>query len=313
MAEGRVGVATHESDLLRTLELIELAERLGVGAFWLTSGPGRPDALSVYTAAAGRTRRLRMGTSIIPTFPRHPLVVAQQAADIAQLAPGRFRLGLGPSHRPIIEGLFGIPHQRPLEHLREFVTVVKTALATGSVDFEGQRYRVHGRLAYAADVPVLISALQVRSFELAGAVADGAISWISPAPYLRDVALPALERGARRAGRATPPLVGHAWVAVSEDAAVVEQTARERLGHYVRLPFYQRMFVAAGYPEAASGEWSTGMLRAVVLHGAEEQVAEQLRAFLRTSGARELIASVLPVGPDPRASTERTIRLVASL
>lgn len=313
MGEGRVGVATHESDLLRTLEHIALAESVGVPAFWLTSGPGRPDALSVYTAAAARTRSIRMGTSIIPTFPRHPLVLAQQAADIAQLAPGRFRLGLGPSHRPIIEGIFGIPHERPLEHLREFVTVVKTALANGAVDFEGRRYRVHGRLARAADVPVLISALQGGSFELAGAVAEGAISWICPAPYLRDVALPALERGARSAGRPTPLLVGHAFVAVTEDGAAVEQTARERLGHYVRLPFYQRMFVAAGHPEAASGAWSAGMLRAVVLHGAEAQVAEQVRAFLRTSGASELIASVLPVGLDSQASTERSIRLVASL
>jgi F420-dependent oxidoreductase-like protein len=313
MGQGRVGIAFHESGLLQTLDLITAAEAQGVPAVWLTTGPGRPDALSVYTAAALRTRAIRMGTSIIPTYPRHPLVLAQQAADVAQLAPGRLRLGVGPSHRPIIESVFGIPHERPLEHLREFVTVVKTALATGAVDFDGARYRVHGRLAYPADVPVLISALQARSYELAGELADGAIAWICPAPYLRDTAGPALARGAQAAGRPRPPLIGHVFIAVTEDAAAVEHAARERIAHYPRLPFYQRMFVAAGYPEAASGAWSAGMLRAVVLHGNEDTVAYAVQEFLRTSGADELIASVLPAGADPQTTIERTMQLVASL
>lgn len=280
---------------------------------WLTTGPGRPDALSVFTAAALRTRTIRFGTSIVPTFPRHPLVLAQQAADVAQLAPGRLRLGVGPSHRPIIEGIFGIPHERPLEHLREFVTVLKAALATGAVDFDGARYRVHGRLSGPAEVPVLISALQAKSYELAGELADGAIAWICPAPYLGQTARPALVRGAQTAGRAVPPLIGHVFMAVTEDAAAVERVARERIAHYPRLPFYQRMFVAAGYPEASNGEWSAGMLRAVVLHGNEEAVAAAVQEFFRLSGADELIASVLPAGADPQATVERTLRLVASL
>lgn len=313
MGEGKVGVAFHESGLTQTLDLIVAAETLGVPAVWLTTGPGRPEALSVFMAAALRTHTIRLGTSIVPTFPRHPLVLAQQAADVAQLAPGRLRLGVGPSHRPIIEGIFGIPHERPLEHLREFVTILKTALQTGAVDFDGARYRVHGRLAYPADVPVLISALQAKSYELAGELADGAIAWICPAPYLRETARPALARGAQAAGRPTPPLIGHVFIAVTEDAAAVAHTAQQRIAHYPRLPFYQRMFIAAGYPEAASGEWSAGMLRAVVLHGDEDTVAHAVQEFMQTSSADELIASVLPAGEDPRATIERTLRLVASL
>lgn len=313
MRDGRIGIAIQESNPTRLLDLISHAEALGAPAVWLTTGVGRPDAMIVYTAAALRTRTIRFGTCIVPTFPRHPFVVAQQTADISQLAPGRLRLGVGPSHRPTIEGVFGIPHRRPLEHLREFVTIVKTALATGAVDFEGAHFRVHGRLAYSADVPVLISALQAGSFELAGRLADGAISWISPAPYLRDVALPALERGARAAGRPTPPLVGHAFVAVSEDSAAVERTAQERLTHYLTLRFYLGMFRAAGFPEAESGRWSPRMLKAVVLHGDEAAVAEQVRAFVSTSGASEMIAAILPVGPDLPASTERTMQLLAKL
>ena len=99
--------------------------------------------LTLYAAAAVRTSRIRLGTSIVPTLPRHPLVVVQQVQVLAQLAPGRFRLGLGPSHRPNVERMYGFDFRAPLGHLREYLQIVKTILHSGSVDFDGRYYHAH--------------------------------------------------------------------------------------------------------------------------------------------------------------------------
>jgi alkanesulfonate monooxygenase SsuD/methylene tetrahydromethanopterin reductase-like flavin-dependent oxidoreductase (luciferase family) len=268
--------------------------------------------LTVFAAAAVTTRSLRMGTAIVPTFPRHPLVVAQQTADIAQLAPGRFVLGLGPSHATVVQGRYGIAYQKPLAHLREFVSVVKGLLTGAQTDFEGEHFKVHAKLNYGAQVPVIISALRATSFELAGEIAEGAVSWLCPAPYLRDVAVPALERGAARTGRARPKLIGHAFLALTSDPAHLQQGVDDFLPHYPRLTNYQEMFAAAGYPEARQGGWSAGMLEAVVLHGSEDQCRSKLEAFVRTSGCDEIILSIMFVGADRNASLQRALQWVAA-
>jgi alkanesulfonate monooxygenase SsuD/methylene tetrahydromethanopterin reductase-like flavin-dependent oxidoreductase (luciferase family) len=158
----------------------------------------------------------------------------------------------------------------------------------------------------------MISTLRTGSYRLAGEVADGALAWISPLPYLRDQALPALREGAAAAGREKPPLFAHCFVAVTEDEVGARDAARDRLAVYPRLPFYQEMFAAAGLPEAREGVMTDRMLDAVVVHGDEATVAGRLRAYL-DAGMDWLIGSVLVVGPDRRASMERTMRLVASL
>jgi F420-dependent oxidoreductase-like protein len=308
---GKIGAALHEFGAANQLAAIELAEQCGVATAWLTTGGVGPDAMGIFASAAARTERIGLGTAIIPMFPRHPLALVQQTLVITSLAPGRFRLGVGPSHQPSVEGQFGIPFTRPLQYLEEYVAVLRGALQQGKVDLDGKRLRAHAEVPSPPNVPVLISALRPGSYRLAGRVSDGALAWVSPLPYLRDRALPALREGA--AGRATvPPLVAHCFVAVHEDAAAVRATARTRLAIYARLPFYQEMFALAGYPEARDGALSDAMLDAVVVHGDEAAVANGLRAYL-DAGMDELIASVLVVGDDRRASTERTLRLLGTL
>ncbi|HEY3080922.1 MAG TPA: LLM class flavin-dependent oxidoreductase [Chloroflexota bacterium] len=308
----RVGVALHEAGAAKQLAAIELAELTGVKAAWLTTGGVGPDAMCVFAAAATRTSLIGLGTSIVPTYPRHPLALVQQTLVVAALARGRFRLGVGPSHRATIEGMYGLRFDRPLGHLREYVTVLKNALQKGPFDFEGEHFRVHGSVPEPPGVPVLISALRPASYRLAGEVSDGALAWICPLPYLRDRALPALREGARAAGRTPPPLVAHCFVAVHEDAAAVRQTAHERLAGYARSPFYQEMFAEAGFSEARQGKMSQAMLDAVVVHGDEAAVARGLGAYF-DAGMDEVIASVLIVGGEGRASMERTMKAVAAL
>jgi len=309
---GVIGVALHEIGAPGQLAAIELADRLGVPAAWLTTGGVGPDAMAIFAAAAVRTERIRLGTAIVPTWPRHPLALVQQALVIGALAPGRFRLGVGPSHRAGIEGMYGLAFEQPLEHLREYVAVLKGALQRGRFDFEGAHFRVKGEVARPPDLPVMISALRPASFRLAGEISDGALAWICPLPYLRDRALPALQAGAAAAGRPAPPLVAHCFLAVHDDRAAVRAVAYDRLAMYLRAPFYQEMFAAAGFPEARSGELTDQIVDAVVVGGDEAAVAAALRRY-EAAGMGELIASLLIVGDDRRASMERTMRLVASL
>ena len=157
----------------------------------------------------------------------------------------------------------------------------------------------------------MASALQRGSFELCGEVADGAISWICPAPYLRDVALPAMRAGAERVGRPVPPLIAHAPVCVHENADEVRAAVRQQIMN-PRLPFYQRMLIAAGFPEAADGTWSDRMIDAVVLWGNETRVTKHLQDFL-AGGATEILASPVVAGNDRAASLEHTMRLLGSV
>ena len=315
-ASGRIGAALHELGAANQLAAIVLAERLGVAAAWLTTAGAGPDAMGIFAAAAVRTSRIGLGTAIVPVFPRHPLALVQQALVVAALAPGRFRLGVGPSHRPSVEGTFGIPFVRPLEYLAEYVTILRAALQEGRVEFEGQRLRAHAEVPSPPNVPVLISALRPGAYRLAGRIADGAIAWVCPLPYLRDQAVPALRAGAAlrphpQAG-SRPALIAHCFVAVHDDAAEVRAAARQRLAGYARLPFYQEMFALAGYPEARQGTMSDAMLDAVVVHGDEPAVAAHLRHYL-DAGMDEVIASVLIAGGDRPASLERTLRLLGTL
>ena len=272
---------------------------------------GGPEPLTMFASAAVRTEKIQMGSSIVPTYPRHPVVTAHQVEVIAQLAPGRFRLGVGPSHGPLIRDIYGLDFRAPLAGLSEYMHILKVLLKEGAVDFDGRHYSAHARMAAPVDVPVMASALRPKSFELCGAESDGAISWDCPGAYLRDVALPAMKAGADRADRPVPPLLAHAPVCVHDDP----EEGRAAMGEHLfspLLPFYRRMFAAAGFPEASNGEWSDAMIDAVALWGNESQVGEKL-LWLFEIGATEVVAAPVPAGKDPEASMKRTLRMLSQV
>jgi F420-dependent oxidoreductase-like protein len=310
MAEGIVGLHVAGTDAPGMLREIERAEALGVRAVWVINDPVEPMAL--YAAAALRTERLLFGTAILRAFPRHPIILAQQAVAIAELAPGRLRLGIGPGSQSI-ETIYGTPYRRPLTQLRAYLKALRGILHEGAVDLDEAGWVARYRLENPPPrVPVLASALQRRSFELCGELADGAITWVCPGTYVRDVALPALREGAARAGRPVPPVVMHVPVCVHEDDAAARAAARERFSFYVQRPHYLAMLEAAGFPEAREGRWSDRMLDAVLVHGSEAAVAERLRGLL-AMGVAELLVTPVGVGPDTGAAVERAWRLVGEL
>src|SRR6516162_2434502 len=203
-ARERVGLVVNGANASTAVSTIIAAEAAGVRQVWMIQTPPAPDTLTIFAAAAVQTSSIRMGTAIVPTYPRHPLTMVQQALAFGDLAPERLRLGIGPSHRPTIEGIYGIPMTSPLDHLREYVNVLRAALWEGKVDHHGRFFTIKATMPRTPRTPILISALRMGAFQLAGEISDGAISWMCPVPYLLEKALPALRTGAASSSRPVP-------------------------------------------------------------------------------------------------------------
>ncbi len=286
-------------------------EELGFCGLWLGAAFGF-DPIMALALAGSATSRIELGVAVVPTWPRHPLVMAQQGATASAACQGRFRLGVGPSHAPVMQ-MYGIEFDRPISHLREYLMVLRTLLAEGAVAHDGERYHVHGFLdvADAPPPPVLLGVLREQTARLAGGHADGALCWLGPAEYLHDVVAPNLLAGAQAVDRERPPLIAELPCARVTDLDAVREMAAVDLAIYPQVPFYRAMFEAAGI--AVDGRrWTDAMLEASVVFGDEDGIAKKIQALF-DAGADEVALSPFGVGPDPVGSQQECIRVLSDL
>src|ERR687897_2585473 len=287
----RVGLVVDGANAASAVKTIVAAEAAGVRQIWMVQPPSGPDTLTTPSAAATKTSAIGLGTSIVPTYPRHPLVMAQQALSLYDIAPSRLRLGIGPSHQAIIEGIYGLAQTAPLAHLREYVNVLRTALWEGKVDHHGKFFNVKVSMSHTAQIPVLISTLGMKAFQLAGEIADGALSWVCPVPYLIRTGIPALRTAAAAANRrSAPPLVAHVPVALSQDRDTVLAAGHQLLDMYAKFPFYAKMFADAGFPLTANQSISDALVDNLVISGNEDTVAARFTELV-AAGLDELMVS----------------------
>ncbi len=308
---GRVGLVIEARDVETAINKIREAEQAGVRQVWMTQSVGMLDTLTLFAAVATHTKQIRLGTSIVPIYPRHPLVMALQAMTIDSLAPGRLRLGVGTSHRHVMENMYGLSMQSPLAYLGEYVEMMRQVLWEGKVDHRGKFFKVATSFPRTAQIPLLISALGEKAFRLAGEIADGAISWVCPVPYLLDKALPALQEGAQAHNRLAPPLVAHIPVALSTDEDAVHKAAMPRISFYTKAPFYAHMFAEAGFPIAADGSGTDALVKSLVVAGNQAQVEQRLRDLI-ASGLDELLLMMVPVADEAR-EREQLLQIITSL
>ncbi len=312
MKDLSIGAHIVAGDTPGLVEGVVAAERAGLDTAWVTVGGLAPDPFVMFAVAAGRTERIGLGTSIVPTYPRHPLTMAQSAMSVDQIAPGRLHLGVGPSHKPIVESIWGIPFERPLHHLREYLTILNAILKEGAVSFHGELLHAEAKISAPAQVRVLASALRPNAFRLCGELAEGAISWMCPLPYIRDIAAPALNEGAAKTGRAKPAMIVHTPVVVCDDIQAVRAAAKRQFGFYQSMPYYAQMLQDAGYPEAAGSEFTEAMADALIISGSAEQVADRI-ATLPDYGVDEMLAAIVMAGDEPKRTAERTLALLGEL
>ena len=272
------------------------AERIGYESVWTTQLPDARDAALVLAAYAANTSRVQLGTGVLPMYTRHPTAMAQMAATLDELSGGRFILGVGISHKVTVEGMWGLHLDRPVEAMREYLTIVRSLLSDGAVSFEGDHFTA--RVAYSAPrragLPVMISALNPRMLELAGEMTDGVVLWMCTPGYVRDQVVPAVRRGREKAGRSMAgfDIVAAVPACLTSDRAAALEVFRKTVARYAGLPYYRRMMDASGLgPDLEADPIGERALDELAGIGDAERVRDAVRRY------RDAGVTVPGIGP----------------
>jgi len=241
------------ASVAETLALARRAESAGYDDLWLADAGGM-DALTLAAVLAQNTSRARIGIAVVPAYTRTPAVLASTAATIAQIAPGRFILGLGTSSHAIIEGWHGLHLTKPLTRMRETVTLLRQMLAGEKTRFSGETLKSHGyrQEPVPGGVPIYLAALRPGMLELAAELGDGVILNLFPRQVLARI-VDHVRIGAERAGKdpASVEIVCRHQIAVTDDPAPTRELFRRVFASYYSTPVYNQFLAWAGYEDAA--------------------------------------------------------------
>jgi probable F420-dependent oxidoreductase len=304
----------------QAIERVKRADELGYEAVYVTQIAGR-DALTVITAYALNTQRIRVGTGVMPIYTRTPVTMAQTAATIDELSGGRLNLGLGVSHRPVVEGWYGQTIDKPVAEMREYVGIVR-AILRGEDPPPGEKWRTAFRLAGMdprPDLRIYVAALSPAMLRAAGEIADGVVLWLCNPNYIRDVVVPEVTTGRERGGKSLEgfDIVPAVPAAVVGDPSEAYAAMRRELLTYFSLPFYRAMIersgfaedvaafdraAASGDPDAMGGAVSDGFLDHLTAVGDEDAVRAGVKRYADAGATSPCI------GPIPRTDFEATLR-----
>src|SRR5207245_942107 len=238
---------------------------------------------------------IELGTAVVPTYPRHPFVLAGQALTTSAALGGgnRLHLGIGLSHQLVIEGMFGMAFQKPAVHLREYLSALRPALEGQPVDVKGETLRATTlmgpiKVDDAGPVPILVAALGPALLRVAGELADGTLTWMAAPEVIGERIAPSITAAAEAAGRPRPRVGVGLPVAVTDDVDEALQRAASSFAIYGTLPSYKRLLDEAGLDGPAG----------VVIAGDEDEVARRIRALaaLHSAPALALLHVLLVLG-----------------
>ena len=271
----------------------------GFASFWLSQITG-PDALTALAAVAADAPGMELGTSIVPIYGRHPIALAAQALTVQAATGGRLVLGIGPSHKLMVEGMLGESYERPFTRTREMLGALRGLLAGEAIAVDGEEVVARGQLAIEAPpCPILIAALGPRMLDLAGREADGTTLWMVGPRTVAGHITPRIREAAAAAGRPSPRILAGVPVCVTDTPDRARAFAAEQLKLYGQLPAYRAMLEREGVagPEG------------ILATGPEDAVREQIAAF-EVAGATDLRLGTLCSTPE---ETERTRALLQTL
>lgn len=277
----------------------QAANDAGFASFWLPQIFGM-DALTALGVVGAQVPRIELGTFVVPTFPRHPVVLGQQALTTQAISGGRLVLGIGLSHQLVIEGMYGLSFDKPLRHMREYLAILMPLVHDGAVSVKGETLVGHMGLAVkgATPFPVIVAALGPKMLELAGTVADGTATWMTGPATIESHVAPAITAAAERAGRPAPRVCVGLPICVTDHVDVARQLAARTFEVYGTLPSYRAMLDREGADGPAD----------VAIVGDEAAVRAAL-ARLDDVGTTDYVATPFGTG----AELDRTIALLASL
>lgn len=303
----RIGIgigagAGQDGTISELLEQFERAEEDGFASAWVANVSSH-DAITLLALAGRVTSAIELGTFVVPTYPRHPVALAQQALTAAAAADGRFTLGIGLSHRVVIEDVLGLDYSRPVRHAREYLAVLIPLLEGQPVRFRGELYRVAAQVTVpgASRPPVIVAALGPQMLRLAGRMADGTATWMGGPSYLARMAVPAITAAAAEAGRPAPRIIAGFPIAITEEVEAARAAASKAFQVYGTLPSYRAVLDVEGAADPSD----------IAITGPEAEVEAQLRR-LAGAGVTDFNASPFYVKADPGAAA-RTRAFLAEL
>jgi 5,10-methylenetetrahydromethanopterin reductase len=273
----------------------------GFSSVWMAHIFGL-DALTALAVAGRGIGGIEIGTAVVPTYPRHPAVLAQQALTAALALDGRLVLGIGLSHKIVIEDMYGYSFDAPAVHMDEYLSILLPLLGGQTASFEGTTMRAGIGLSVPrdADVPVMLAAMGPRMLRLAGQRTAGTILWMTGPGTTRDYIVPTINEAAQKAGKPLPRVVCILPVCVTDDPDSARGRAAKVFEIYGQLPSYRAMLDREGAQGPAD----------VAIVGSEDEVAAQIAA-LADAGVTDFVAGEFAVGDD-RHRTRTLLKTLAA-
>lgn len=274
----------------------------GVRRMWMAQMPFDGDLLTVLAVAMREVDTIEVGSAVLPIQNQHPMLLAQRALTLNTIAGGRFILGVGMTHQAVTEGMWGIPYDKPVRRMREYLDGLQPLLAGEAVNAVGETATARGALQIVgAPTPeVYLAALGPQMLKLAGRRTSGTLTWMCGPKTLGEHIGPTLREAAAEAGRPEDAVrvVAGLPISVTDDVAGARAQAADQFGMYGTLPSYRAMLDREGYPNPEDA----------AIIGDEKTVSERLDE-LGALGVDEVSAVVFDASPEGR---ERTRALLLS-
>jgi len=261
----------------------DIADAAGKGfkSYWTPQIFG-PDALTALAVASTQVPDIRLGTAVVPTYPRHPMMMAQQALTVSQISGGRLDLGIGLSHKPVVEGMWGIPFDRPVKHMSDYLKVLMPLLTDKHVSHGGELVTGRGEIQVDATAPpVYVAALGPQMLKLAGRYADGTATWMTGPTTISELTAPTIQEAAAEAGRPAPAVIASTPVCLTTDIEQCRARAAKEYQIYGQLPSYRAMLDREGL----------GGPEDLALIGDTDRIATGIQNFF-DAGATMVVANV---------------------
>lgn len=298
MSEMNLGLFGSARDVDGLVADVRDAAALGYTNYWTPQIFGF-DALTALAVVTREVPDIRVGTSVVPVYPRHPMALAQQALTVSQVSGGRLDLGIGLSHQPVVEGMWGLPFERPVRYMSDYLQVLMPLLAGEKVSYRGDMLTGRGEIDVPAPTPrVVVAALGAQMLKLAGRLADGTVTWMTGPTTIAELTVPTITASADAAGRATPEVIAAAPVCVVDDpteVAALRERASKQYVVYGTLPSYRAMLDREGLAGPED----------LAIIGTIDQVADGLGRYV-DAGATMVVADVFG-NREQRAATKAAL------
>ena len=275
-----------------------IAAEAGMHTFWLPQIASITPLVTL-AVAAGEIEEIRLGTAVVPVQTTHPVLLARQARTLSQVSNGRFTLGIGVAHRPIVEEEWGLPFDRPVGYLEEYLDVLLPLLDEQEVAATGERLSARATIDIPAPpVPVMLAALGPRMLDLAGRRTTGTITWMVGPRTLAGHTVPAITAASAAAGNPPPQIVAGYPVCVTDDPETARGWAARAYAGYGDLPSYRAMLDREG----AAGPADLAVVgEAIVVREHFEEIFD--------AGATAITVSIF----GPRPLREATLQALAAM